>query len=682
MKPSVLVKLATLLIVVLSLLMTSRSGKAIRVETPVVQSETSLNFCITDLPLTGNYPEVTIDFRVYDQLLNPVDKVSELDLRISENGMPAVPFSSIVQDNSKILGMEFYFLVDRGNRTDQSQAKYLLDSFIANNYNEALDDVQIYTDDGNQAALYYPNPSVGNLAQAVTSFPTDRIGSPRVADNAIRTIMNTIEASSNTCQKPRILFLVIGDNVISAGLADDISRRARESFTKIIIYHTANPYDRAFNSRTEYERLTANAGGQYIQVDSTSDITRLVSNTISGYRQSFTGIYRTNNGENGSHDISFIYKGVTFLSRGYASYGINLMPPQAFLAVPSIIERTAKQSVSTGYIYDKTAQTVLVNLSFPDGFPRDISPGGVLVVNSSNGQTRVPILLSPSSSDTYQFSWDLADLGDSVRNDLVIRVELTDETGLVFISQDAPVAILSQVPLNLMGERYLVYIMMGMVLLLVGALITMWRRMGNLMAHGRDAISNAVGVIRKTIVGGGSRQGKALASIKILDGPASMINQELKIFTESVKLGRDPQKADMTFHAPDAKSSVSGLHARIEKVNGAWRIVAISQSGSETFVNEAAIPFNEPYRLTSGQKIRLGYLAQQPVVFTFHADVTNETLDDVPRSTTLDGEDLRKTIVKKDDSPTNVVKISAEKKEVLKKTKVESDSIFDEFRDR
>jgi hypothetical protein len=681
MKPSVLVKLAALLIVALSLLMSPKSGKAIRIEAPAVQTETSLNFCVTDMPLTGNYPEVAINFRIYDQLLNPVDKVSEQDLRISENDMPAVPFSSIVQDSSQALGMEFYFLVDRGNRTDQSQAKYLLDSFVANNYNEALDDVQVYTDDGNQATLYYPNPAVGNLSQAITGFPTDRIGSPRVADNTIRTIMNTIEAGSNTCQKPRILFLVIGDNVISANLTDDISRRAKESLTKIIIYHTANPFDRAFNSRTEYEQLAANAGGQYIQVDSTSDITRLVSSTISGYRQSFTGIYRTNNGENGSHNISFVYKGVTFPSKGYSSYGINLMPPLAFLAVPSIIERTATQSVSTGYLYDKTVQTVLVNVSFPDGFPRGISSGGVLVINSpANGQTRVPILLSPSSGDTYQFTWDLADLGDSVRNDLAIRVELTDETGLVFISQDTPVAILSQIPLSLMGERYLVYVMLGIVLLLAVALITMWRRMGNLMVHGRDAISNVVGVIRKTIVGGGGRRGKALASIKILDGPASMINQELKIFTESVKLGRDPQKADMTFHAPDAKSSVSGLHARIEKVNGAWRIVAVSQSGSETFINEVAIPFNEPRLLTNGQVIRLGYLAQQPVVFTFQTDVSNETLDDVPR-TTMDGEDLRKTIVK-EDVPTNVVRISAEKKEILKKAKAESDSIFDEFRDR
>lgn len=95
-----------------------------------------------------------------------------------------------------------------------------------------------------------------------------------------------------------------------------------------------------------------------------------------------------------------------------------------------------------------------------------------------------------------------------------------------------------------------------------------------------------------------------------------MINQELKIQTESIKLGRDPQKADMTFYGANVNSSLSGLHAQIERVNQAWRIVPLSTSGSETFINDDP-PFNEPTPLHNGQIIRLGYPAQQPVVFEF-----------------------------------------------------------------
>lgn len=171
------------------------------------------------------------------------------------------------------------------------------------------------------------------------------------------------------------------------------------------------------------------------------------------------------------------------------------------------------------------------------------------------------------------------------------------------------------------------------------------------------SVSNVVGAVRRTIVGGG-RRGKPLATLRIIEGSPAMIGQELKIFSESIKLGRDPQKADMTFFTPEANTSISGLHARIEKVNGTWRIVAVSSSGSETFVDDTAIPFNEPYPLNDGRIIRLGYLAQQPVVFRFTSEVVEKTI------------------------PSNVIKISADKRTPLKQPKDDSDNIFDEFRER
>lgn len=686
MKLSVVFRVIVLFFVIFSLLITPQTGGALHSSnSAVAQAENTLNFCITEVPVTGAYPNVKINFRVFDQLLTPVAQISDQDIRISENGMPAVPFTSGMQSNAQGLGMDFYILIDRGNRTDQYQAKYFLDSFITNIYNDALDTVQIYTDEGNQPTPFFPSPTASKLAQAIANFPTEKVGSPRIADSTIQFIMNNIEGSFNTCQKPKILFMVLGDDVISSNLATEISQRAKKSFTKLILFHTPNPRDGAFASRSYYEQMAVDAGGQYIQVVTSSDTSRSIANAISGYRQSYTGTYRTNNGVSGSHDISFVYKGVNTLTKGSTSYTISLLKPQATLVVPTIIERTAKQSISTGYVYDKPTETVSVNVAFPDGFPRKVESKGMLIINrSGSSELRRQITLTSSSGDVYQFSWDLADIGDASRNDLTLKVELSDETGLSFTSQDVPVTILSHVPLSLMGERYLVYIMLGLVLLLVIALIVMWRRMGNLVVRGRDAISNVAGVIRKTIVGGGARRGKALATLKVIDGPPSMINQELKIFSESVKLGRDPQKADMTFHAPEANSSVSGLHARIEKVNGAWRIVAVSQSGSETFVDDSVIPFNEPYPLHSGQVVRLGYLAQQPVVFTFNSEIANQASDVAPRPTIVGGgDDIRKTIVEKDKTiPANVIKISADKKEVLKQSKAESDNIFDEFRDR
>ena len=122
--------------------------------------------------------------------------------------------------------------------------------------------------------------------------------------------------------------------------------------------------------------------------------------------------------------------------------------------------------------------------------------------------------------------------------------------------------------------------------------------------------------------------------------------------------------------------------ARLEKVNGAWRIVALSERRSETFVDDSVIPFNEPYPLNSGQVVRLGYLAQQPVVFTFASMGSSDEF--VPPRTTLVGgnDDVRKTNVDDKTVPVNLVKISDEKKEAIKQSKDTPDDPFAEFRER
>lgn len=671
MKSSVTNKISTLLFVMLVLLVTTQPGAALNIKHVWVSDSANLNFCITDVPVTGSFPTVKVNFRVFDQAFNPVSSISDQDLRVSENGQAAVPTDPGMQINEQELGLDFYFVIDRGNRTDQNMVKTILDAFVGY-FNEAKDTAKIVTDDGNRAQTYFPNPVDAKLSQAIANLQTNTVGSPRFADEAVRSVLGDIDGNFNTCQKAKILFLVVGDDAITKELSPEVVERAKKSFVKIIVFHVANPRDGSFNSRSYYEQMAIDSGGQYVQILSTGDMGRSVFNTISDFRQSYTTSYRSNAGVSGSHEITFLYQGANILAKGSNIYSVSVIQPVATLVAPTSIERTAKQLVSTGYMYDKTSETISIKVDFPDGFRRNISSNATLIVNRpGQGELRIPITLDASSSDgSYQFSWDLATIGDQPSTDMVLKVELIDELQLAFTSQDTPVTVLNHVPVSLMAERYLVYIMAGIVFLLVVALIVMWRRMGNLVARGGEAISNVIGVIRKTIVGGG-RRGKPLASLKIIDGPPSMINQELKIFTESVKLGRDPQKADMTFHAPDANSSVSGLHARIEKVNGAWRIVALSTSRSETFVDDTPIPFNEPYSLESGQTIRLGYLAQQPVVFTFSAEASAQSVD-APRITEVD---FRKTQVG-DMGPIVF------NKNTSKKSEDSVDDIFDEYRDQ
>jgi hypothetical protein len=268
---------------------------------------------------------------------------------------------------------------------------------------------------------------------------------------------------------------------------------------------------------------------------------------------------------------------------------------------------------------------------------------------------------------------------------LYLSARVTDEFGYQAISVPLELTLTNTTNIADKPPAWVSVVLIALgsvVIILLILMVFMWRKMLSFAQQGGAVLSKIAVEIRKTIVGGG-RRSKPLAVLKVLDGPPSMLNQELKVYTESVKLGRNPQLADMTFYAPDVITSVSGLHARLEKVSGIWRIVALSQSRSETFVDDKPIPFNEPVRLRNGQKIRLGYFAQQPVVLEFQTDhIEQQYVTSVDHA---DGE-IRKTDVKIDPDETNADGIGFFSKPnkgaqtPKKQSSEKSDSVFDEFR--
>lgn len=129
----------------------------------------------------------------------------------------------------------------------------------------------------------------------------------------------------------------------------------------------------------------------------------------------------------------------------------------------------------------------------------------------------------------------------------------------------------------------------------------------------------------------------------------------------------------------------AGFMRAWKKFNGSWRIISVSQS-SETFINDEPIPSNEPVYIQNGQKIRLGELAQQPVVFEFQTEKSGSTTD--VRTTDVGGtDDFRKTRMDDDKDktvPIGIIRKVDDKaigKKPMKKPSDVSDLVFDEFRD-
>lgn len=628
---------------------------------PRQDANAAYNFCVAETPGAGSFPDVDIVFRAFDQGLNPINNLAAKDIRISENGQSPVQLQDGMQINSLGLGIDFHIIVNKGNRTDQAIAKNILTSFLRY-YDQGKDQVYIYTDDGNSLVRYF-TPSLGiPLTQVITDYPTDRVSGFRVMDAAIRGVLSDIEADKAKCQKQKFIFLLLGDDTISENNFLEYSERVLLANTKIIVFHipTENGGMRLEDS---YRNFAEQSGGKYVSA-ANDDVSPFLS-TLSSYRQSYEVQYRSVSGDSGQRTISFVYQGVNYAAQGDNIYTLNMLPPQVTVTIPSIVERTAIEVADIGYIYDIKDVEATLQVTFPDQFPRKVETLALIVNQAGRPELRIPVEIISSTGDTYKFKWTFGDIGDARQTDLSLKVEIVDELGNASVSPETPAIVISHIPLIKIVQRYYLYVALGIILVLLIALALMWRRIKNSAVGQR--ITSVVQNVRKTLVG--AARGKPLASLRIIEGPQNMLNQELKIYTESVKLGRDPQKADMTFYGTDVNSSISGLHARIERVNQSWRLVALSTSRSETFVNDDPISFNDPYQLSSGQVVRLGYTAQQPVVFEFIelAQMSVRKTETNPRIT-----DVR----------SDTMPIQPKQSNKKNQSLGQDDDIFNEYRDR
>jgi len=368
-----------------------------------------------------------------------------------------------------------------------------------------------------------------------------------------------------------------------------------------------------------------------------------------------------------------------------ARFNVALDSPVVNILTPTDgfeLNRTAQQKIETGFVYDIDSQVVQFEVQWQDNKPRQLS-AAELIVTTSAGPV-VASTFNPGSTPLLEFNWDVRNFIQEGQNDATLQVRVIDEYGYEGISNPVQVRILNVIPVELTEvmvvenpvTKYLVYGLLVVVVVLLILLLVFWRKLNAFMKSG--AIGQMVAKVRKTIVGGARKN--PLAVLVVIDGPQRLINKELKVFTESATLGRDPTQADFTFYS-DSNSSISGLHAKIERSNGQWRLVGISKSGNETFLDDQPISNFEPHIIRSGQRIRMGYDGQQPVELEFRE--ASDSFSDVKQETgrkTKVGDQTVPSFTSDFDFDSSEATVKSEKKEPGTGQDVES--LFDSFRDR
>lgn len=591
--------------------------------------------CVASPPNTTKFPDVSLEIRAIDAHYQTITGITSSSIQVFDNGTAGN--ITKLTSNTNGLGADIYFVIDQGNRTDQTIIRDALMRYGEKFMIDGKDRVTIITNraDSKRAnpLVYLPmTNSLTDFITAVNGLPTESDKEYRSAIGAFAEALNQLRGdTSGICTRPRLIVAIIADEELTNTEASTISDLAFKLRVPVNIAHVKR-LDQ-YKDSAIYQKITEATNGIYEQVDTTrkNEFTELDPNiftSIQNSRLSYSLQYRSSEGTSGSHTVIVQWVGQDqSTSTNSTEYQVNLTAPTLTFSSPiegSVIERAATQKTENGFLYDIDTQSVELLIDWSDGYPRNLISAELLMQTALGTVTAASI--APSDLGRTAFDWDLREILTEGDNPITLQVRVIDELGLSATSQPVNLIIRNTIPSGLassLADPLTRYILIGvgvLVLVLIILVIVYWKKVSKLASTG--AIGQMVDKVRKTILGGVKR-GKPVAMLKVLDGPGNLIGKELPIYTENVKLGRDPAQSDFTFFE-STNSTISGLHARLEKIDGQWRLVAISKSGSETFLDDESIPMRQPVPIQNGQIIRLGYPAQQCVELEFQSSGFSE----------------------------------------------------------
>ncbi len=579
--------------------------------------ENSTNLCVLQPSSLANFPELQISFRAYDAKTFSVPQNLLSDqIMFVDNGQEVAPRTLSAK---KDLGLNMIFVVDQGNRTNSTTMKAVIQRFVDRYMIDGLDRVTIFSSvaDSHRSNpwLYLKTTSAKSDVQLAVADMKE-LSVWATAYTPYTEAISMIRADNLSCKMPTMIVMLMGKEEIDT---QQIKFVVGEAISAGVPVHVVNIEKDTLGNQDEYRKIAKETGGIYQEVarklpQEFTVLDQPFFNVLIDQRTRYEAAFRSPTGAL-EHVLSVNWIGTKVETElNTTRFSISLSSPILSISTPVEgldLKRTALRNSETGYIYDVDAQLVQFQVSWSDNKPRKIKVAELILTTSSG--TNTVATMNPSDGQNLEFMWDLRDFKLGGQNDVSIQVRVVDEYGFEGLSNPINMRVTNVIPLNADNVilKYAVYGLGVIVVILLILVIIFWRKVNTFISSG--AIGKIVENVRKTIVGA---KKKTLAILVVLEGPQRLIGKELKVQTESVTLGRDPNEVDFTFYA-DSNSSISRMHSRVERSNGQWRLVGISKSGNETFLDDEAIPNFEPRPIHTGQRIRMGYEGQQPVELEF-----------------------------------------------------------------
>jgi hypothetical protein len=675
-----------------------------------VASQTPGNsVCVIGTPNISQFPDIQLDVRVLDSDMNPVMSIPQSNFSVREEG-DQYQIDRLVF-NEQGTGLNLYFVFDRGKYTDISTVQGVINRFIEQFGVDGLDQITIIQADDKGTNKILDKSSNFSAIKAPLSEVSINLTYDTTPLIGVNMALDEIRASNKGCTQPSAIVVISGNISFSYSNPEMISvlvNTATITGTQIHVVQTSSQ-TAAFGF---FSQLADGTGGSISRPSGSigsksSELDANLFSKLKDLRGTYSLAYRTASGASGTRNLTVLLNGVASTAETQSSkYVIDLQPANVTLQAPlegADLTRTAEVFLDPGFIFDNDTIPIEFTIDWPDGIKRIPSQIRVIGITPSREISIQDFSGTEPSRSSYQVEWDVKDLTSEGDNPLGIRIEITDELGVKTVTSPVNFNVRNVIPesvakqtteeinKNLKITQYLVYALAGLIALAIALIIIFRKKIKQAFSSG-GKIGMAIENVRKTIVGGTGRRKSPIAKLEVV----RPTEETKSIFTEHVKLGRDPNISDYTFFTLNSECSVSGEHAHLVKKRDGWKIVAVSASGSPVFVDKERINMHEEVPLRNGQTVELGYEDLGSALFRFIEVGSSEEFDFAkdaefqPDETIPDPTNYRKTqvLVMEDDDQETIgrggVTRTVENDEMFGPRSNEPDdfdSLFEDLRD-
>jgi len=601
-----------------------------------VAGDESNLFLITEIN-KDEFPDIRVSFRVVDAHGKTISGKKEEDISLYENGKPITDFQLIEHDDAPV---NIVYVIDLGQDTNYETfgpeiiRKAITFPFLNGYFRDGKDTVQllgrltegqhiqtkVLFDSSNDGDAFLKR--VNEMSLNPTSGPSEALGGIKDALKELTNVDSQQDSFTSLVFLTHLLDTY--SNTEATALAQELIAIAQEKRIPIFTFQT-----RIGGEDTQaLTNLSSETGGEYLRLlkdnEQSVDFDRIFKD-ITDQRMYYSLTYRSTSSQSDNRKVTIGPAGARVENAtDFDFYAVDVHPANIKILSPAD-NSTSRIELHFGDEDEAILQPDTLSISaqltnWPDDYPRNITNATLLV----NDEPVTSIETSPNDTE-FDFTWNIKDILNEGTFPFVFKVVVMDELGME--AKSDPVTVNLDVtkwnPLkycsgNLFDSHCLSLLLPIFVILILFVAVVVFL-VFNLMSRSRKAtFHRTFRTPRETVFVPGKKERastKALAMLKVLEGPTQMQDLDLEIRDYVTHLGRDPEQSTISFY-PEGNTSISGKHCTLELYNDTF-FISDNHSLNGTTLNNEELEPDKPYQLKDGDLIELGDLSVRGVKLMF-----------------------------------------------------------------